>query len=301
MIPNEIKQKLRHSKNLTLTSRYIILYNGSSVVIYDYKFVCQKKILNLKYVYNGYVSPDETKLLLVSNENRYYLVSLENFSVLKTCSIKSPHNGNLEGNACWHSNDSFFLPVQNDVSMLSTLRKYNCDSSDSFEDFLAGLFWITYVTFVAKNDSYLIIGLDRNNDVWNVVWMDKCGNYTSYKIDYFNEAILDVCVCYDDEKIILTGESTIYCCDFHGFPADILKNNKFENIIYHGFPLFLKRSKSNDSIAYLGTTNELVVYDLEHNMTIDSYPMEFGARGIEEMNDIIFVCSSDGIKPISLL
>lgn len=301
MILNEIKKELRHSKNLTLTSRYIILYNGSSVVIYDYEFVCQRKILNLKYVYHGYVSPDETKLLLVSNTNRYYLVSLEDFSVLGTCSIKSPYNGNLEGTACWDSKDSFLLPVQNDGSMLSTLRKYNCNSSNSFEDFLTELFWIKYVTFVEKNNSYLIIGLDRNEDVWNVIWMDKCGNYTSYRIGYFNEAILDVCVCYDDEKIILTGESTVYCCDFRGFCANIFENNELKNIIYHGFPLFVKRSKNNDAIVYLGTTNELVIYDLKHQITISSYHMDFGARGIEELDDIMFVCSSEGIKAISLL
>lgn len=301
MILNEIKKELRRSKNLTLTLRYIILYKGTSVVIYDHEFVCQKKILNLKYVYNGYVSPDETKLLLVSNTNTYYLISLEDFSMLSAHSIKSPYNENLEGKACWNSNDSFLLPIQNSVSMLSTLRKFNCDSFNSFEDFLAELFWINYVTFVVEKNSYLIIGLDRNEDTWNVIWMDTCGNYTSYRIDYFDEAILDVNVCYDEEEIILTGESKVYSCDFHGVPADMLKNNNFENIIYHGFPLFFKRSKNNAAIIYLGTTNELVVYDLKHHLTINSYRMEFGARNIEEWNDIIFVCSSDGIKPISLV
>ena len=301
MILNEIKKELRHSKNLTLTSRYIILYRGASVVIYDYKFVCQKKILNLKYVYNGYVSPDETKLLLVSNTNRYYLISLENFSMLSTHSIKSPYNENLEGIACWSSNDSFLLPVQNSISMLSTLRKFNCDSSNSFEDFLAESFWIIYVTFVAQKNSYLIIGLDRRKNIWNLIWMDMYGNYTIYRIDDFDEAILHVNVCFDAEEIILTGESKFYSCDFHGVPSDMMKKYHFENIIYHGFPLFLKRSKNNASIVYLGTTNELVVYDLKHHFTINSYHMEFGARGIEELNDIIFVCSSDGIKPISLL
>ena len=257
MILNEIKKELRHSKNLTLTSRYIILYNGSSVVIYDYEFVCQKKILNLKYVYNGYVSPDETKLLLVSNKNRYYLVSLENFSVLKTCSIKSPHNGNLEGNACWNSNDSFFLPVQNDISMLSTFRKYNCDSSDSFEDFLAELFWIKYVTFVAKNDSYLIIGLNRNDDVWNVVWMDKCGNYTSYEIDSFNEAILDVCVCCDDEKIIgmarIVGDGSYYTV------YDVVVRKTYQGkgvgkILMNEIVNWYKSIEDDDTYLYLGAS-----------------------------------------------
>ena len=157
MILNEIKKELKYAKNLTLTSRYIILYRGTSVVIYDHKGSCRKKIPNLKYVYNGYVSPDETKLLLVSNTNRYYLFSLEDFSLLSSHTIKAPYNANLEGLACWYSNGSFLLPVQNSISMLSTLRKFNCDSSNSFEDFLAESFWIIYVTFVAQKNSYLIL------------------------------------------------------------------------------------------------------------------------------------------------
>lgn len=301
MILNEIKKELRYSKNLTLTSKYIISYRGASVVIYDHKFACQKKISNLKYVYNGYVSPDETKLLLVSNTNRYYLFSLENFSMLTSHTIKSPYNANLEGRACWCSNDSFLVPVQNSISMLSTLRKFNCDSSNSFEDFLAESFWIIYVTFVVRKNSYLIIGLDRRKHTWNLIWMDMHGNYKIYRIDDFDEAIFDVNVCYDAEEIVLTGESKIYSCNFHGIPSDMMKKYHFENIIYHGFPLFLKHSKNNDSIVYLGTTNELVVYDLKHQLTINSYRMEFGARNIEEFGDIIFVCSFDGINPISLI
>lgn len=301
MTLNEIKKELGRAKNLTLTSKYIIVYRGASVVIYNHEFVCQKKILNLKYVYNGYVSPDETKLLLVSNTNRYHIISLIDFSVLSTCAIKAPYNGNLEGMACWYSDDSFLLPVQNPVSMLSTLRKYNCDSSDSFKDYLAESFWIIYVTFVKQKNKYLIIGLDRDENIWNLIWIDTCGNHTNYKINCFDEAILYVNVCCDDEKIIITGESTVYCCDFHGFPTDILKPDSFENIIYHGFPLCSIRSKNNEDIVYVGTTNELVVYDLKHHLTINSYHMEFGARDIKELIDIIFVCSFDGIKPISLL
>ena len=301
MIPNEVKKELRYSKNLTLTSKYIILYRGVSVVIYDYKFVCQKKITNLKYVYNGYVSPDETKLLMVSANNRYYLFSLENFSMLSAHTIKAPYNDNLEGMACWYSNDSFLLPVNNPISLLSTLRKINCNSPNSFKDYLVESFWIIYVTFVKQKNKYLIIGLDRREDTWNLIWMDKNENFTIHKVKDFNEAIVHVDICYDTEMIVLTGESTFYCCDFHGFSADILKSNKFTNILCHGFPLFFKRSKNNDAIAYLGTTNELVVYDLKRHFTINSYHMEFGARGIEELNDVIFVCSWDGIKPISLL
>lgn len=307
MTLNEIKKVLRCSKNISFTSKYIIVYRGASVIIYDHELVCQKKILNLKYVYYGYVSPDETKLLLVSADNHYYIFSLESFSMLSAHTIKAPYNGNLEGMACWYSDDSFLLPVQNPVSMLSTLRKYNCDSSASFKDYLVESFYIIYVTFVKQKDKYLIIGLDRNECLardefaWYLIWMDMDEKFTIYKIKDFNETINRFDICYDTETIYLTGDSAVYSYDFYGVPSNTIKKHHLENIVYHGFPLCFRHSKNNDSIVYLGTSNELIIYDIKRHLTIKSYSMEFGASEIIEFGDIIFVSSIDGVKPISLI
>ena len=300
MVLNETKKELRYSKNLTLTSKYIILYSGTSVVIYDYKFACQKKISNLKYVYNGYVSPDETKLLLVSNTNRYYLFSLENFSMLSAHSLKSPYNANLEGVACWCTNDSFLLPAQNSISLLSTLKKFNCDSPNSFKDYLAEAFWIKYITVVEQKNKCLIIGFNRRDNTWNVIWMDMDGKHTVYRILDFDEAVLAVDICYDAKRIVLTGESKIYSCDFYGVPSNIRGTYTFENIIVNGFPLFFKYSQSDASIAYLGTTQELIVYDLKKHVAVKQHQMEFGARDIKEFGEILFVSTYNGLKLITL-
>lgn len=300
MILNEIKKELIYSKNITLTSKYIILYKGSSVTIYNHQFSCQKKFLNLKYVYNGYVSPDETKLLLVSNSNRFYIVLLDELTLISTRSIKSPYNGNLEGVACWCSDNTFILPVQNSASMLSTLRKYNCDSSVMFQNYLEEIFSIKYITFIKQKNEYLILGFNRTDNCWNIIWLDMFMRYTTFKILEFDEAIFDVEVCSDTERIILTGESKIYSCDFQGIPSDIKGYQIPENITFHGLPVFFKLSKNDSSIAYFGTTNSLIVYDLKKQNTIRSYHMEYGARAVEEFGEYLFVSSYDGLKLLSL-
>ena len=300
MKPNNIKNDLIYSKNLTITSKYIILYRGASVSIYDHNFIFQMRIPNLKYVYYGYVSPDETKLLLVSNAKRYYIFSLENFSLLCARSIRSPYNDNLEGVACWCSNDSFLLPAQNSVSLLSTIKKFNCTASDSCKDYLVELFWIRHISFVEKKNKCLIIGLNRRDHNWNVIWMDMDGKYEVYRIANFNEALFNVDIWCDTERIVLTGETTIYSCDFYGVPSNIMGDYDFENIIYPGIPEFFRRSQNDASIAYLGTSHALIIYDLKHHVAIHSYPMIFGAQNVTEFGDTIFVSSYDGVKLISL-
>ena len=74
----------------------------------------------------------------------------------------------------------------------------------------------------------------------------------------------------------------------------------FENIIYPGIPEFFRRSQNDASIAYLGTSHALIIYDLKHHVAIHSYPMIFGAQNVTEFGDTIFVSSYDGVKLISL-
>lgn len=300
MVINEIKKDLIYSKNVTITSKYIILYKGASLAIYDYNFVLQKNIHNLRYVYNGYVSPDEKKLLLVSNTNRYYIFSLEDFSLIVSSSIKKPYNGGIEGVACWVNNDSFMLPVQNPTSMLSTLRKIGCVSPFSFDDFLLNEFWVRYITFIEHNNKCLILGLNRQDHVWNIIWMDQHGKCTIHKILDFDEAIFNVFVSHNTETLVLTGESKQYSCDFYGNPTNIWGDYLAELNITHDFMTCFQVSQKNASIAYLGTTGSLIVYDLKERRAIRLYRMEFGARAINEFGNFLFVSSHNGIHLISL-
>ena len=300
MVINDINKDLIYSKNVTITSEYFVLYKGTSIDIYDHNFVFQKSIPNLKYVYNGCVSPDQKKLLLVSNANRYYIFSLENFSLIANSVIKRPYNGGLEGIGCWFNNDSFMLAVQNPTSMLSTLRKINCVSPFLIDDFLPNEFWVRYITFIEHKKKFLIIGLDRQDHIWYILWMDQHGNRTINKILDFDETIFDVFVSHNTETLVLTGESKIYSCNFYGVPTNTWGDLLTELDMARNFLTCFHISHRNSSIAYLGTTDSLTVYNLKEHNVVRSYPMEFGARSIKEFGDFLFVSSLDKLHLIPL-
>jgi len=300
MIDNDVKKEFRYAKNVTVSSKHIILYRGTSVVIYDRQFIYQKKITNLKYVYKGYVSPDEKILLLVSSTNRVYIVSLENFTLLNTYTVAKPYNYNLEGLACWYTENSFLLPVQNSITHLSAVRKICYKPNIVFEDFLSDKFWIVYVTFVECNNQYLFIGLDRNNNCWNLIWMNKQNKFIIHKVLGFNEAIFDIQIICNTENIVLTGESKMHCCDFDGNPSMLSQVVPVNFLKKFGFPCFFKLSQKNTDFAYVGTLDALIVWSLSKRSAIKICSIEFGARNIEELDDLLLVSTFSGIKLLSI-
>ncbi len=300
MLPNEMRRELSYSKNITVTSKYVILYKGASVSIYDQDFVCIKKIAKLKYVYDGYVSPDEKNLLLVSTKNHFHILSLEDFALTGPFSIKRPYNDNLEGIACWCSSDAFLLPFQNRETMLSKLVKVNCDLSLPFEDVIPEKFWIRYISYVDPIKRHLLLGLDRCEGSWNIIWLDKDNTYTICKVLDFDEAVFDFEMLCDTECIILTGETRVHCCDFYGRPSKIQQAYKMDFSLISGFPEFFKPSKKNSDIAFVGTTDALMIYNSNEQSVVKSYPIEYGARDVVEFKDSLFVCTFGGIKEMSL-
>lgn len=301
VISNETKKEMKRAKDFTITSKYIVLYNGSSVIIYDKHFVFLKKITGLKFVYKGYVSPDEKKLLLVSNTNRIYLVSLENLDIVLTYIVPKPYNDNLEGRACWYSNDSFLLPIQNKATMLSTVRKITCNLDLLFEDFLSEKFWIIYISFVECQNQYLIIGSERNTQQWNIIWLDKENNYTVNKILGFDEAIFDVTLIDKTGHIILTGETRMHYCNFNGFPIRTPQMLSIDISQQLGHINFIKYSKYELDKVYLGTSNALIACSLSRQSITNFFSLEFGAHNVEELsNDTFLVSTWNGIKLFSI-
>ena len=83
-------------------------------------------------------------------------------------------------------------------------------------------------------------------------------------------------------------------------PYRIKKACKIDFSCISGFPEFFKLSKKNPDIAFVGTTDSLVIYDLNDQCVVESYPIEYGARNVIEFKDSLFVYTFSGIKTISL-
>lgn len=296
----EFQKNLKYAKTIIATSKNILLLTGSSVVIFDRCFNFLKKISNLKYVYQGYVSPDEKYILLVSNLNRVHILSLENLTLVESYTVRKPYAGNLEGRACWCSKNSFLLPIQNDTTMLSMLRKVTLFPDITSKDVFPERFLIIYIKYIESKNCSLILGLDRASHNWNIICFDDKDEYTIHPILNFNEAVLGVEVLSDSNLILLTGESKIHCCDFNGIPSKLSGNYPIDIVEMFGeFPMFCKTSKHNSEIAYLGLHNALIFWNSKYKKAINSYHFEFGARDIEEIDDILLVSTCNGIKMLS--
>ena len=74
---NRIKCKpLERAKNLCVSRSYIVGCTGKKAAIMDKQLNLIHTIEGLDYVYSAEVSPDETKLLLISTLNKFYIVDL---------------------------------------------------------------------------------------------------------------------------------------------------------------------------------------------------------------------------------
>lgn len=127
MIIKRIKEPgLLSAKKYCLSKQNIFLFTGRKIKILDYDFNCIKIVEGLKNVYSGQVSLDQKSMLLISVENRFYLLSLDNFT-LQCYVIKSPFNDNLEGKGCF-SKDSkkILIPVQ---------KVYECGTKSELREF----------------------------------------------------------------------------------------------------------------------------------------------------------------------
>ncbi len=310
IISNDIKKELRFAKNFTITPNYIILYTGTTVVICNKQFNLIKKIQNIKYVYNGYVSSDEKSLLLVSNVNRIYIISLEDYLIKYTYTAKKPYSGNLEGRACWSATDNtFFIPVQNEESMLSTIRQISCFPNLTFNDYLTEKFWIVYISFVQCEGRYLAIGLDRKNQCWNLIWWNQNEAFDIKEIQDFNDAIFEVELIQCSKQIVLTGETQIYLCDFDGLPQKSIEMLVIPEIkgllsscsIEFGDITCIKFSQNKSNTMYIGTSKSLIVWDLSCQSVIKSFEFEFGVHNVEDLQDgVLLVSTWTGVKVLEI-
>ena len=284
----------KYAKSFDATSNQIFLYSGNRVIVLDHTLNFITVINNLKNVYCGYLSPDKTKLLLPSIENRFYIVDLNDFTMIK-CVINGNYKGNLEGMGCWgFDSNSVYIPVLNKVSMKSSLRKYNTFDM-SFEDFLVEEYWIIHISFIENQKKYLIIGLDRDTHYWNLIWFDgKC--FKKQLISGFQDAIINVKININENTISLFGAEDYIECDFTGNKINrerikFLKSQLDINDIIDERINTVCKSAYYD-YTYIGTDRALLIVDNIHNKIIGKQKAEFGITQIYELNDELIILSS---------
>ena len=163
---NRIKYKpLERAKNLCVSRSYIVGCTGKKAAIMDKQLNLIHTIEGLDYVYSAEVSPDETKLLLISTLNKFYIADLRTFE--KTwITVKAPYNHNLEGQGCWSfDGKSVWIPVHRNTGYInSTLRRYCVNDLTQYEDLLADKYCLNGISRIDANNTYFLTGYNRQEN-----------------------------------------------------------------------------------------------------------------------------------------
>lgn len=271
----------------------------------------------LAYVYRAEVSPDETKLLLISNANKFYVVDLHTFEKTRI-TVKSPHNYNLEGRGCWSfDGESLWIPVQRSAGYInSTLRRYCVQDLNQYEDFLADKYNITSISRIDANRLYFLIGHNRQDQNLYFIYFDGTA-FREFPLESPGSIIApDAAV--DMEKGIVTPFSFGGCRRFtlegkavdtvthpdpkdkmlhtsdafmHLFDGDTQKQNRLKEI---SASLGLEKIIAPDHITkyelsscgsylYLASENGFYVMDGSTGEILACVPEKYGVQNFEEL------------------
>jgi hypothetical protein len=165
---------LERAKNLFVSQSYIIGCTGQKAAIMDKQLNLIHTVEGLEYVYSAEVSPDETKVLLISNGNWFYIVDMHTFEKTRI-TVKAPYNHNLEGRGCWSfDGKAVGIPVQRSLGYLnSTLRRYCVQDFTIYEDHLADKYYLDGISRIDTNNTYFLTGFNRQeNDRAYFIYFD---------------------------------------------------------------------------------------------------------------------------------
>ena len=163
-IVKQLNPHFKKAKKVILSDRYVFVLTGNSLLILSKAYELIKTIDGLNHVYNGVLSPDEQKLLLISNGNHFYVVTLASLELEWKCRVKKDFNGNLEGRGCWSLDGSeILLVVMNDITLEQCIRHYKSDNPDQYYDdtMLSKCYWINGILPVPPLNAYYVLAQDK--------------------------------------------------------------------------------------------------------------------------------------------
>ena len=321
-----INDVLNYSKYISVFEHYVVIITGKRAIICDREFHPIHTVENLNYADKAYISPDEKNILIVSTSNHFCVVSLTDFKV-KSVTIRSPYNGNLQGCACWsYDGRSVYVNAENPETTLSFLRRY--DISDmSYKNLLPDIHFVQAAAPLRVAGKYYLVARDRengekNNDGCSLIVFDG-ESYEEYPFCGKNIGE-EVLLSWEYEEksgtfIIYTLCST-YHCDINGniietvpVPKEEKLTSSFSDVFKNVVPdkkgfkrlkalceLFgLDNMTTDDTIniirnsadgkkIFVGTHYGLYVLDAETKEILYEEKISYGVQNIAEISaDVI--------------
>lgn len=290
---NEIKFK--RYKSYIIDSSYFVGFTGKQAFCYDSNFEFLGTVDKLRYVYNGDISPDAEKIILISNENKFSIHKLPDLELIYKVTVKSPYNGNLEGNACWSfDSKQILLCALNEETLNSSLKIFDFETRSFTEDYLKEKYWLIKILRVIEKGKYLLVGFNRKDLKTYIIWFDG-KDFSEYLLSGFNDVVTSVKYNSVYDSVDICSENTIlrYDCLGNTLPSNLSDLQKYsisETVLDVCF------SKNLD-IAYIGTLNGIYILDMKANQIIESFQVDYGVHKITEIShNKIIVSTWNGVR-----
>ncbi len=322
---------LSRAKSLAISDSYIITFTGKKANIFDKNLNLLYTISDLQYVYHGYISPDESKLLMVSTANIFYVFSLDNFECLKKYSFKGRFNYNLEGHGAWEFDGKTFLINATDKYSLHTCIMYfSLEQEEPIKQIELPKYNFQTVNKIEQMGKFLFAGLNYEDEHKNYLFYFSGDVFEEYPIEKFDDVILSIEYNNVLDCLIIYGANySIFCSKEGKFikPIEtqkILKKNllvlnnwlgelkfnkrEIEEIIDSIFDFIGKDNQdsfeninkliwSNDEQLIYGATSErFFIYDKRAQNVIFSKNIAFGVYDIIQLcNNKLLLATWNGI------
>ena len=306
VISDEAKKEMRYAKDFCVTEKNFVFFSGKSASIFDKEFRLLSKITGLNYVYSGAISPDEQHLLLLGQEDKFYTVSLDDFTMQKH-RLPRPYCKELFGRGCFaFSGNGFLLAPRHETENLGVIREFSSIAADGFTDYLGGKYRFYYLSRLQSLGKYIAIGDDVEDYKWYLFfWRDD--KIERYEVKGFDDALMEVSINEQQNTILLIGAEGTHLCDFQG--NKVVNTNEsvakdrisafVEKHLSDEIICFFEVSKENDDIVYLGTPFALLMVQMTDGRILKKKKIDYGVHRIYELEiGMLLISTWSGIKLI---
>lgn len=296
---------LKNCKKMILANQYLIVLTGRSVIILSKEKELIKQIDGFQYVYDGRVSPDGTKLLLISNGANFYMLSLESLELLWKSRLKEGKYCNLEGKGVWTLDGTRLLFIIFDQKTTQyKIRLYNAlDPNDSYDETsLSETHRIHEILAIPSLNSYVLLVQCRLDEQFNIpsrslkLFVYQTGTCQEFVLN--SQTGIPFGMDYQEklDKLIIYTDEGAFSCNLKG--EDVRKislentgeKNNANPFVYYGFSQIKQVEMSqNGRYVLIASTYGFDICDKNSGDVLFSKEYGFGTENFIEIKENCFV------------
>ena len=288
----------KNAKKVFVSKLYIIILTGKAIIVLDKERNYVKTIDGLKYAYEGLLSPDESKLLIISNEPEFYIFSLDTLEITNRGKLKG-NISTIEGHGCWSPNGkNIFLILMEKRTGKSFLRIYQTDNLNNFVDNHSIGYMLNFhnILSLPSENAIYIIAKNRFYE-WNdsdcLVLLRLSGDQVD-RYEISDQSGIPFAIEYNKgtRRLVIYTLKRSFTCDLDGKNIRMIDtgNNScvFEqNLLSTPFIIKQILESSNHKYIFMASNGGLDIFDKQTGASLYFKEFSYGLENILEIEENI--------------